>query len=334
MELSPNITLRDLIVPPPSYRDYASAAAHYAILGRIIASNIAKPALSEKAPKSKAILQAITGSNMDGFDQLDHLYRSRFPFLGALGFDAYALIKELQVKEQMLIVEFISQAHDVQAQLQLSGVATEMNALIKHVFALLMRTNLQPLIALKNHSLQEYMRNNGNSKEYTGETISSLCQFILGGNPPEHLVLTSASLPSSTSITKEHDVNDPSAYSAGLAKHNSSSSFSRPTYATMIPQQHVSIHEHDDATVLDDIQALNPTKEEQAIVKDMVKPLFALLQNALLSEADIQALYKDFYFSAMSKLRQHRPQPRTRQQCGACLGNHATDECRARGPNS
>ena len=201
-----------------------------------------------------------------------------------------------------------------------SGIATDKNALLKQFFTQVMQSNLQTLLAHKNHDFQQFRKSTGNNQEYTAETIQSLAEFILSGSPPTVLKLTDRELELDT--PSDHNVNNPSPFATSTRNSNPSNpTFHRPKYAAALANS----LDEDDATVQNDIDTLNPTDEEKAAVEEMIKPFFAALSKAMNDEQK-QALYSDLYFTAIS-------QKRHRVQCEACLGNHETDQCRARGPN-
>lgn len=320
-ELTPTITLRDIIMPPASYRHIEIAQAFYNLIARMIATRITKDSFTgTNAPRSKSIILSVANGNLDGFDQLNHLYKEMVPFLGSIHFDTQEEIAKLVIKDGMSTVEFIALAQNTKLQLDLSGIATDKNALLKQFFTQIMQTNLQTLLAHKNHDFQQFRKSTGNNQEYTAETIQSLAEFILSGSPPTVLKLTDRELELDT--PSDHNVNNPSPFATSTRNSNPSNpTFHRPKYAAALANS----LDEDDATVQNDIDTLNPTDEEKAAVEEMIKPFFAALSKAMNDEQK-QALYSDLYFTAIS-------QKRHRVQCEACLGNHETDQCRARGPN-
>ena len=229
INLSPTVKMRDLILPRPSYRHYPIAKAFYDVTARIVASHIATKSFSEKAPKAKSILRTITRSKKDGIDQLQHLYDHRLPFLGATDFDAQALISNLKIEHNMLTCDFIAEAQEIQAQIDLSGAITGPNALLKQFMDQLMNTNVQPLIASHNNNFHNFRANTGNRAEYNEESVDSISLYISTSNPTDHR-LTINNRPTNTE--KQSPIH-PSPFGSGYKKHLAKSSFSRPTYAAM-----------------------------------------------------------------------------------------------------
>jgi hypothetical protein len=89
---------------------------------------------AKDAPKAKLAISAVSNGSMDGIDVLDFLLHSRIPTLGATDFNAYEVIMSLVVENGMLLINFLSKAQDIQAQLTLSAHPQEDNTLFKQFF--------------------------------------------------------------------------------------------------------------------------------------------------------------------------------------------------------
>ena len=132
---------------------------------------------------------SVTNGNKDRFDQLDYFYRSTIPFLGLTDFDPYKTIQLLIVTDGMQLETFISKAQDVQMQLEIAAVANNDNALLKQFLEQLMLTNLQPLLANKNHQFNQFRKQNPLGKVYIEETVDTIADYLLDGNAPSTLRL-------------------------------------------------------------------------------------------------------------------------------------------------
>eukprot|EP00956_Cyclotella_meneghiniana_P013463 scaffold19493_cov42-Cyclotella_meneghiniana.AAC.4 len=107
-ELSPDISIRDLFLPPPSYPRYTTAKACYQNIAGSLSILFQLRDFAAKAPKTRPNLLAIR--SQDGIDQLNHILRTRIPTLGATDFQPYQSIMELKVEDNMLLITFIKQA--------------------------------------------------------------------------------------------------------------------------------------------------------------------------------------------------------------------------------
>ena len=266
---------------------------------------------------------SVTNGNKDGFDQLDYFYRATIPFLGLTDFDPYKTIQLLIVTDGMQLETFIAEAQDIQMQLEIAAIANNENALLKQFLEQLMLTNLQPLLANKNHQFNQFRKQNPLGKAYTEETIDTIADYLIDGNAPSILrLLDKPNIPGSK--------NHPDAFYQGLDRHRQHSSYSKPTYATMnsvhtIPEFN-GVKPQDPTEVTDDSTVTDgqPLEIDETI-KEMVKPMFAILK---VDDPQVDdEIWNDLCFKAMRAMgRSPRP------QCDACHQHHDTDECWARGP--
>ena len=331
-ELSPMISIRSLMVPPTTYPKYAIAMSFYQAVCQVISNQISNESFAKAAPKARSCLRTVINGEKDGIDQLYHLLKNIFPFLGAFGFDPTEVINALVATDGMQIEAFIEQALDIESQLKLAGVPIQPNQLIKRFFAQLMRSStFQPLLATKNHIFQEEMRLSGNKQEYTQESISSLSSYILRGNPPTTIAIqaTSNGLPRDLSVL-------PPQQSQRSTRFNKSP-FNKKIYAAMGSLRQGIIEdariEHegdeDDATVYDEaddkFDAKYFTEEGQ---RDLISTITPILKSLNIDVEQIpEELFQDLILAAISGIRDHD------KNCEVCNGRHDADRCRARGIN-
>ena len=139
-------------------------------------------------------------SRLRVFEELLH---GVLPYLGAIEFDIEATIKGLTAIHGMPLLDFISKTQEIQGTINILGLLTTWNALIKNFFSQLMRyTNLQVLLAVKHHAFAVFSRKTGNWRVYDSETIDSFCDFIQNGSPPQNLVITRISSTDNTRINQ------------------------------------------------------------------------------------------------------------------------------------
>ncbi len=315
-ELSPVTSIRDKMLPSPTFRDYLAAKATYGNISDCIEQMLLRPDFAELAPKAKMAIQVASNGMMDGIDMLNHLYQSRIPVLGANDFSAYAEIMKLKVQDGMQLVDFITQAQDLQYQLALSTHPPHDNSLLQQFLSQLMTTNLQPLISPISTRFNRYNRQHGNRLQYTEDTVESISQDLLDGkvNNTLHLLDTAS---------KPHNVNDPSAFREAMYKHKSKSNFSNLRFAAMDNKKDGTSLVEEDATTEEEIHC---TADEIKLAEEMIQPLFEQLSE---QGKDNQELRDDLIYRAMTQIVAKRA-----SLCEICNGKHVggSDGCWARGP--
>ena len=227
LDLTPTCSLRDKLMPPPSYPHYDRAKACYGNIASSIAVRLSHKDFSVNAPKARLVLTAIANGKMDGIDQLYYLYKSRLPILGATGFNAYAEILNLEITEGMDLITFIARAQDIQAQLDLSGHPSSDNSLLQQFLSQLMKSNVHSYVSGTFSSFNRFNKHNGNMKRYTDDSIDSISQDLLDGGAPTVLHLTD-SPDNATS-----DPNNTSAFKQALYRHKARSNHSRLQFGAM-----------------------------------------------------------------------------------------------------
>jgi hypothetical protein len=163
---------------------------------------------------------------MDSIDVLDFLLRSRIPTLGATDFNAYEVIMSLVVENGMLLINFLSKAQDIQAQLTLSAHPQEDNTLFKQFLTQFMRTNVHTYVSSVFKDFNKFSKRTGGRKRYENDTINSVSTDLIDAKADDVLYLKDYK-PSNA------HVNDPSPFKDGHNKHRSRSNFSRLKFAPM-----------------------------------------------------------------------------------------------------
>ena len=315
LELSPTTSIRDKLMPPPSYPHYDRAKACYGNIASSIAVRLSQKAFSEHAPKAKLALAAVSNGKMDGIDQLYYLYKTRLPILGATGFNAYAEIMSLTITDGMELVSFIAKAQDIQAQLELSGHPATDNTLLQHFLSQLMKSNVHSYISGTFSNLNRFNKQHGNMKPYTDDSIDSISQDLLDGGAADILRLTDK-------INQEPpDLNATPAFQKAMFRHKARSNISKLKFGSMTtPSTDTTTTQDntDDASVLPS----ECTEEDIAEAIDIVNPILDTL--SIDPTADEKA-YQHLVYATMHKLRSKKA------SCDICNGHHPTTECWCRG---
>lgn len=265
-DLSPLVSIRDIMMPPSSYPSYERAKACYGNIANEISTLLSSKEFAKSAPKAKVALSAVARGNYDGIDMLDHLLRSRIPILGATDFHPYSVIMSLQAEDGMLLIRFISMAQDIQAQLSLSAHPHDDNTLFKQFITELVKTNVHSFVSATFSAFNRFQKQNGNMLRYTDESIDTVSTDLIDGKAPEVLYLND----------KVHQTDstagNPSAFRNGLNKHKAKSNFSRLKFASMKVDEasENSAAAHDDASV----QELDCTPEELQQAEESAADLF------------------------------------------------------------
>ena len=317
-ELSPTTSLRDCILPPPSYSHFARAKSCYDSIGRILHMTLHRPEFTSKAPLAREVLSRVLGGTTDGWDILHELLKGRLPYLGATDFDVTSVISTIKASNGMLFSDFIYSTQQAQRTIHVSGLSTLPNALLKQFLQELMRCdNLSPLIASKNQHFHEFLRSTGNKEIYTAETIDSLIRFLNLGRPPLRLTVSVDSSQSSPLETPRM---------ASYGGQRSILPYNRPSLAAMATQPDVTPPPPDDATVdqpsPDESVPPHPTLDMDDLASSVVKPVLASL-NISVDNKDVDQLL----MAAMKRFSAKR------KRCECCEGGaHTADRCYARGP--
>ena len=314
-ELSPTISIQDIMTPPADYPLRPRAMAFLSNLANCVLFVLHKPEFAKEAPIAKRHINAVKHTK-NGLEARYYLLTKRFAYLGALDFDAYDLIKSLSVQDGVQLSDFLSDVQEVQTQLQLSCADVSPNALLKQLYNELFKTNMSPLIMQQRHNFNNFCSKNPKGKAFTEDSVDSIVTYLLEGQSDAVVRLnTSPSGPDS-----ESRLNVPSSYRNAVSKHRYTSNFSKPTYAVMNSPKEIEGDKLDDASVEDF------TEEDRAKIDEIIKPTYAMLQKTG-DESANEAIYKDLFFSALKHMKQGR-----KIQCEACLGYHDVDGCWARGP--
>jgi hypothetical protein len=319
-ELSPVLSIKDIMTPPDDYPMKPQAMAFLANFAQAIQHLVLKPEFSKNAPIAKRHINTVRFTK-DGLEALYYLFCKRIPFLGAIDFDSYAVIKATVVDDGMQLSDFWSQVQEAQMQLELSPGTSSPNALLKQILDQLFKTNLAPLITKIRHDLNNFLRKNPNGPAYKEETVESIMEYLLEGQS-----VTTIRLLEGTDPTSESRLNVPAGYRDALVQHKKHSNFSKPHYAAMKHEDTVDepIISHDHIEE-DDASVQEYTEEDKALVDELIKPVFARLQIEGDEEAN-ERIWNDLFFSAMRGVRENR-------SCEAChKTDHFTDGCWARGP--
>ena len=310
-QLSPNVTIKQIMMPPSDYPMRTRAIAFYGNFAQAIQNVVLNPSFSKDAPIAKRHINTVR-FNKDGIEILYYLLSKRFPYLGALDFDPHAAIKSTVVDDGMQLSDFLSQVQETQMQLELSKADVSPNALLKQLFDQLFKTNLAPLITDQRHKFNSFLRRNPNGVIYPNESVESVLEYLLEGQSLTTIKLIDSS--ASAPLT-ESALNVPEGYRKAVSQHKKYSNFSKPTYAAIKTTGEV---QEDDASIE------NYTNEDKEEVERIIKPAYAALKTD--NDTVNDSIYQELFYNAM---RRHKEKP----QCEACLGTHPTDECWARGPN-
>eukprot|EP00956_Cyclotella_meneghiniana_P004598 scaffold5670_cov42-Cyclotella_meneghiniana.AAC.3 len=222
--LTPQIGIRDLLLPPPSYPRFRTAKACYNNIASSLAILFSTEEFAEKAPKTKLSLLAIR--NQDGIDQLYHLLKFRIPTLGATDFRPYEAIMELELKDNMLLITYITTAKDIELQLSFSAHPIEDNTLYSRFLNQLMKSNCHSFISHFFADFNKFLKQHGSKKRYREDSIETVSQYLLDSGAPSLLVTLET-------LNGSQDVNNPTAYREKLAKRKARTSFQRMKYASM-----------------------------------------------------------------------------------------------------
>ena len=188
--LSPSTSLRDLILPPPSYSNYGIAKACFDGIGEHIMQVLEQDNLTKLAPKAGRVLQLHLNSTKDGWEVLKRLLKERLPYLGASGFDTQSIINSIVATNGMLFDDLVSTIQSAQRSIQVSGMQLEPNILMKRVIQELMKcSNLSPLLSIKNHAFHLFCRQTGNAKQWDGEGVDTILDYLQEGSPPSVLIV-------------------------------------------------------------------------------------------------------------------------------------------------
>ena len=330
-ELSPDVSIRDLFLPPPSYPRYTTAKACYQNIAGSLSILFQSRDFAAKAPKTRLNLLSIR--SQDGIDQLNHILRTRIPTLGATDFQPYQSIMELKVEDNMLLITFIKQAKDLELQLAFSAHPIEDNTLFGHFLKQLMLTNCHTFVAHVFAAFNKFLKRHGSQKKYTDDSIDSVSQDLLDANAPTVLVTLDT-------LNSSQDVNNPSGYRERLAKKKALSAISRMKYAALtIPEDSAvpgdsvtdgnpdasqdNAGDHDDSTAADEEFDLTEAEMEQAT--DQANIFYSAIIEQDSYTGDKDDLYNTLLFKAMSNVRQHRG------PCEVCDEDHSADICNKRG---
>jgi hypothetical protein len=155
-QLSPTITIKQIMTPPSDYpmrsramvfyRNFAQAIQNHVLLG---------PSFAKNAPIAKRHINTVR-FNKDGLEILYYLLSKRFPYLGALDFDPHGAIKSTVVDDGMQLSDYLSQVQETQMQFELSKADVPPNALLKQLFDQLFKTNHPPLITDQRHKFNSF----------------------------------------------------------------------------------------------------------------------------------------------------------------------------------
>jgi hypothetical protein len=308
-DLSPSTSIRDLWMPPPSYSRYEVAKACYGNIATAISTMLTAKDFASDAPKAKIALATVANGSYDGIEMLDHLLRARIPILGATDFNGYSAIMELKVEDGMQLVDFITKAQDIQAQLTMSAHSHDDNSLFERFLIELMKTNIHSFISTTFSAFNKFRKKHANMKRYTADNIDTIATDLIDGQAPAVIYLTDAQRESDSTTQ------NPSAFRDGLNRHKSRSNFSRLKFAAL--------KFNDDASVDDTPNEL--TEEERQQAELTATDMFSKLESDY--QGDKKELYDDLVYCAMSQL-----QSRRRKICEVCEQGHATDACWSRGP--
>jgi hypothetical protein len=208
-------------MPPPSYSRYEVAKACYGNIATAISTMLTAKDFASDAPKAKIALATVANGSYDGIEMLDHLLRARIPILGATDFNGYSAIMELKAEDGMQLVDFITKAQDIQAQLTMSAHPHEDNSLIERFLVELMKTNIHSFISATFSTFNKFRKKNANMKRYTADSIDTIATDLIDGKAPGVIYLTNAQRESDSTTQ------NPSAFRDGLNRHKSRSNFSR-----------------------------------------------------------------------------------------------------------
>jgi hypothetical protein len=282
--LSPSVSIRDLMMPPPTYPRYEVAKACYGNIANAISTLLNSKEFAKNAPKAKIALSVVARGNFDGIEMLDYLLRSRIPILGATDFHPYSIIMSLQVEDGMLLInKFIALAQDIQSQLSLSAHPHDDNTLFKQFITELMKTNVHSFISAAFSAFNRFLKQNGNMLRYADESIDSVPTDLIDGKAPEVLYLTNKAHQSNSTT------GNPSAYRNGLTKHKAKSNFSRLKFPSMktkeVSENSTAVQDHASVQELDyDPEELQQAEESAADLLDKIESEYT---------GDKEELYQD-----------------------------------------
>lgn len=318
--LSPTASIRSIWLPPARHAKYPQANACYMNIARVISIMLTKKDFAKSAPKAKFAISSVA-KIMDGIDILNHLYKARFPMLGASDFDPYVEIMSLKVEHGMLLIKFITSAQDIEAQLQLSSHPSQDNTLYKHFLQELMKTNVHQYVSTFFSDFNRFNKAHGGKEKYTIDTIDTVSRHLIDGKAPDILVLNDK-----TTNIPGHDVNQLTPYKEAHIRHKSRSTFSRPKFAAMQATQsqfemEKEVNATDDASI---DETTGFTEEEIKKAEEMVQPLFERIQENY--SGDLEVLHNDLMYNAMTQVAAKRV------PCEICSDTHP-GECWLRGPD-
>ena len=314
-DLSPHVPLRTQIYPPSHFSGHSTVKFHLDFVGTLIHNLLDRHSLTEKAPKARMHIDEVIHSSSDGWDVLEYLSKKTIPFLGRLDLDVDELIQNLQVSQGVHVKDFLSQVQRVSQTINIAGVKTSPNKLLKQFFTQLMRcSNLVPLIAPKYHEFRTFLTKYGPYTEYQSENVQSLVQFLLDGTANDVIEL----LPSANENQPSNTTRS-SKYQSRPYRHQTYAALELPADSTVDsqeitppPSDRRSQNQPLDHEELSDVDSM---------LKDLVAPVLASLEFENPDE-NLQNLV----FQAMTSMFQKKG------PCKVCGGRHDADTCRARGP--
>eukprot|EP00956_Cyclotella_meneghiniana_P029670 scaffold72643_cov58-Cyclotella_meneghiniana.AAC.1 len=318
--LSPDVSIRDILLPPPSYPRFATAKACYTNIASSLAILFKTPEFAATAPKTKLSLLAVR--NQDGIDQLNHMLRSRIPTLGATDFRPYEVIMELTVTNHMKLINYITQAKDIDMQLSFSAHPIEDNTLYSRFLQQLMQTNCHSFVSQFFADLNKFLKRHGSKKRYREDSIETVSQHLLDAGAPSYLVTLDT-------LNASQDVNNPTAYKEKMAKRKNRSAFQRMKYANMSltddPSGPSDAAEHDDSSVAsENDHGLTEDEMEQATTQASM--FYSAVVNSDSFQGDKDRLFDDLVFKAMEQVKAFR------SPCDVCdATNHTGATCPHRG---
>ena len=323
--LTPQIGIRDLLLPPPSYPRFLTAKACYNNIASSLAILFKTDEFAEKAPKTKLSLLAIR--NQDGIDQLYHLLKFRIPTLGATDFRPYEAIMELEIKDNMLLITYITTAKDIDLQLSFSAHPIEDNTLYSRFLNQLMRSNCHSFVSHFFADFNKFLKQHGSKKRYREDSIETVSQYLLDSGAPSTLVTLDT-------LNASQDVNNPTAYRERLAKRKTRTSFQRMKYAAMTSPSSQqpsdepsdqSSNDHDDSSVASS-NDLDLTEEEMEQANTQATMFYSAIVDGDSFKGDKDKLFDDLIYKAMEQVKA------SRVPCDVCDGtDHTGATCRYRG---
>lgn len=297
-ELSPQITIRDLLMPPPSYPRYTTAKSCYQNIASSLSILFNSKEFSATAPKTRLSLLSIR--SQDGIEQLNHILRTRIPTLGATDFHAYKTIMELKAQDKTLLINFIQQAKDIDLQLSFSAHPLEDNTLFGHFLKELMQTNLHSFVSHVFAAFNKFLKRHGSKKKYEDDTIDTVSQDLLDSDAPSTIIRLDT-------LNDSQDVNNPRPYRERMAKKNARSAIQRLKFASLStsPQEDVeSPIQPDDSSVDDDTTDL--TDEEMNQASTQANMFYSAIVEDDSYKGDKEELYSNLVFKAMEHVKKSR----------------------------